>query len=99
MTRECSQGSWLPVVFSLLSSYLNAAAPANVADSQRSWLVLFLSALLFLEVLNSCAFSNLGLQGTDSLVYLKLQKSIAIFLTKTTPGVIEENCPPDAFIS
>ena len=65
-------GKLVALACSLLCSYLNATAPANVCWLQRSWLVLFLWVLLCLEALNSCSFSNLDLQEADSLACLKL---------------------------
>ena len=58
-------GKLVALACSLLCSYLNATAPANVCWLQRSWLVLFLWVLLCFEALNSCSFSNLDLQEAD----------------------------------
>lgn len=58
--------------FSHYSVLILMLQPLLFADSQRSQLVLFLSALLSSEVPNSCSFPNLDLQEADSLACLKL---------------------------
>lgn len=58
--------------FSHYSVLILPLQPLLFADSQRSWIVLFLSALLSPEFPNSCSFPNLDLQVADSLACLKL---------------------------